>query len=64
MLNLAKIHDALNASNLHLYEVARLAGISERTLRRIYSGQTKDPGIATAKKIAQALGLELLELLK
>jgi MoCo/4Fe-4S cofactor protein with predicted Tat translocation signal len=50
--------DALRASNKSMYQIAQDAGVSQIVLSRFLSGE-RDIRMATADKLAEALGLKL-----
>jgi len=45
-------------------KLSKLAGITLRTITKIESGATSDPRIETVKKIANALGVSVDDLIK
>jgi len=45
-------------------KLSKLAGVTLHTITKIESGATSDPRIETVKKIADALGVSVDELLK
>jgi len=45
-------------------KLSKLAGVTLHTITKIESGATPDPRIETVKKIADALGISVDELLK
>ena len=52
------LRDALRASNKSMYQIAQDAGVSQIVLSRFLSGE-RDIRMATADKLAEALGLKL-----
>jgi ribosome-binding protein aMBF1 (putative translation factor) len=52
------LRDALRASNKSMYQIAQDAGVSQIVLSRFVSGE-RDIRMATADKLAKALGLKL-----
>jgi len=59
--NIKKYREKLGISQDKL---SKLAGITLHTITKIESGTTPDPRIETVKKIADALGVSVDELLK
>ena len=59
--NIKKYREKLGISQDKL---SKLAGITLHTITKIESGATPDPRIETVKKIADALGVSVDELLK
>jgi transcriptional regulator with XRE-family HTH domain len=59
--NIKKYREKLGISQDKL---SKLAGITLHTITKIESGATPDPRIETVKKIADALGVSIDELLK
>ncbi len=45
-------------------KLSKLAGVTLHTITKIESGATPDPRIETVKKIAQALGVSVEDLIK
>lgn len=45
-------------------KISKLAGVTLHTITKIESGATPDPRIETVKKIAQALGINVDDLVK
>ena len=43
-------------TNLSTREIAEKSGLPEPTLEKLFSGQTKNPGINTVKQLVHALG--------
>jgi DNA-binding phage protein len=52
------LKDALRASDKSMYQIAQDAGVSQIVLSRFLSGE-RDIRMATADKLAEALGLKL-----
>jgi DNA-binding phage protein len=52
------LRDALRASNKSIYQIAQDAGVSQIVVSRFLSGE-RDIRMATADKLAEALGLDL-----
>jgi DNA-binding phage protein len=52
------LRDALRASDKSMYQIAKDAGVSQIVLSRFVSGE-RDIRMATADKLAEALGLKL-----
>src|SRR5205085_10484867 len=52
------LRDALRASNKSMYQIAQDAGVSQIVVSRFLSGE-RDIRMATADKLAEALGLKL-----
>lgn len=52
------LRDALRASDKSMYQIAQDAGVSQIVVSRFLSGQ-RDIRMATADKLAEALGLEI-----
>jgi DNA-binding phage protein len=52
------LRDALRASNKSMYQIAQDAGVSQIVVSRFLSGE-RDIRMATADKLAEALGLTL-----
>ncbi len=52
------LRDALNASDKSMYQIAQDAGVSQIVVLRFVSGE-RDIRMATADKLAEALGLTL-----
>lgn len=52
------LKDALRSSNKSVYQIAQDAGVSQIVVSRFLSGE-RDIRMATADKLAQALGLKL-----
>lgn len=51
---------ALKAStNMSTREIAEQSGIPEPTLEKLFSGQTKNPGISTVQQLVHTLGYTL-----
>lgn len=59
--NIKKYRDKLDISQDKL---SKLAGITLHTITKIESGATPDPRIETVKKIANALGVGIDDLMK
>lgn len=49
-------------TNLSTREIAEKSGLPEPTLEKLFSGQTKNPGINTVKQLVHALGYTLDDL--
>lgn len=56
-----RIQELREAAGISKAELARRAGINERTVRKIEAGNHQ-PSITTAHKIAEALEVDFLEL--
>jgi hypothetical protein len=52
------LRDALRASDKSMYQIAQEAGVSQIVMSRFLSGE-RDIRMATADKLAEALGLKL-----
>jgi len=59
--NIKKYREKLGISQDRL---SKLAGMTFHTITKIESGATPDPRIGTAKKIADALGVSIDDLMK
>jgi transcriptional regulator with XRE-family HTH domain len=49
--------------NITRYKLAKMSGISETQLKRLFMGVTTDPRVSTVKAIAEALDVNILEIL-
>ena len=50
------------ASQMTTREISRASGLPEPTLEKIFSGQTKNPGVATVRQLVHSLGYTLADL--
>lgn len=58
-----KLEEILKETNISLYKLANDSNIGYATLHDIMSGKTKNPGIDTVTKIANALGKKIDDLI-
>lgn len=57
-----KLKALKTASRMSVREISRASGLPEPTLEKIFSGQTKNPGVATVRQIVYTLGYTLGDL--
>lgn len=58
-----KIRTLMDKKNITRYRLSKMTGISDTQLRRLLSGENKDPRISTVKAIATALEVDLREII-
>jgi len=59
-----KIFDLTKGASSPKNKLSKLAGITLHTITKIESGATPDPRIETVKKIADALGVSIDDLMR
>lgn len=57
-----KLRALKSKSSLSTREIAKISGIPEPTLEKLFAGQTKNPGINTVQQLVHALGYTLDDL--
>ena len=57
-----KLRELKAQSSLSTREIAKLSGIPEPTLEKLFAGQTKNPGINTVQQLVHSLGHTLDDL--
>lgn len=63
-MNIAqKIIDARQKSNISVYELSKISGITQVHIHQIEKGITKNPGVVTLYKLAKALNTTIEELI-
>ena len=62
-MNIEKLKSIMEQQNLTMYRLSKLSGVPESVINRLIWGQAKDPHISTVKKIADALGVKIDDLL-
>ncbi len=55
-----RITELLAEKNLTVSGLAYLSGVSESTIKSILNGQSKNPGIATIKKLCDGLEISII----
>ena len=58
-----KLKTLMKQQNLTMYRLAKLSGLPESSVNRLVWGQTPDPRVSSLKKIADALGVKVDDLL-
>ncbi len=56
-----RIKDLCEEKGMTMYRLCALSGVPHTTLISIMNGSSKNPGIATIKKLCNALGITLAE---
>ena len=65
MLNISKnLRKLREAKGLSQEKLARLADVANNTIIKIEAGKNQNPTLETLKKVAQALGVSVDELIK
>ena len=59
---LEKLKALKASSRMSIREISRASGLPEPTLEKVFSGQTKNPGIATVRRLVHSLGYTLGDL--
>lgn len=52
----------MKEQNMTRYKLAKMSGVSETQLKRLFIGKSKDPRLSTIKGIARALGVTIEEI--
>lgn len=63
-MNTKKLQELIKEKNLTMYALAKASGVPESSVGRIVHGISKDPNVSTVKKIADALGVKVDDLLQ
>lgn len=63
MLDANKLNKLAKEKGLSRYEIAKLTGLAESNINRIFNGEITNPTILTAYKIAKVLGVRIEDLL-
>ena len=58
-----RIHELCDERNISLNKLSIICGITQSTLSNITSGRSKNPTVATIKKICDGLDMTLVEFL-
>ena len=61
-MNIEKILKLMKEQNMTRYKLAKMSGVSETQLKRLFIGKSKDPRLSTIKGIARALGVTIEEI--
>jgi transcriptional regulator with XRE-family HTH domain len=56
-----RITELITEKNLTVSGLAYLSGVSESTVKSILNGQSKNPGIATIKKLCDGLEISIVD---
>lgn len=62
-MNIEKIKKIMEEKNITLYRLSKITDLNESNLGKIISGKTKDPRISYVKAIADALEINIDEIL-
>lgn len=61
-MNIEKIKKIMEEKNITLYRLSKITDLNESNLGKIISGKTKDPRISYVKAIADALEINIDEI--
>ena len=61
-MNIEKIKKIMEEKNITLYRLSKITDLNESNLGKIISGKTKDPRISYVKAIADALEVNIDEI--
>lgn len=63
MISVEKLRTLMKRQNITMYRLSKLSGMPESSINRLVWGNTPNPRVNSLKRIADALGVKMDELM-